>query len=442
MSRSIEYKKERLKFLLENELDSNISQESISHGSRRLLDWICHRCGYRWSAVVKERCKAFEDCPGCSPHKRLKYVVCNDCEKLYEFPYTKEIDDYFICKKCKLIRKGYKSFEENLEISYKKDSILFEKLKDYTKLSKEDFINITNHQKLFLKCPTCKDVWEDTKYNIKNRKNVCKNCYKENFKDKVTNKFRLKYPEISRYIKENQIIRKKSHKKIEWKCPECNYEWSSSIHTIFKRKYKYVCSKCYIKPTKGLRSGIKPIIETHPELASELVDKSLENKISYGSGKYVEWCCKKCSHIWSMCPNARSKGHGCPECAKINKESKYELFINDFLINNFPNLEFRRNDQETIISDLRKDSQYPLELDFYIPSIQLAIEHQGQHHFRAICNHYVELEKIQKKDLEKKEICSQLGIKLLETTYKQSYKTIGKFLKKEINNRIKEFKEG
>lgn len=57
-----------------------------------------------------------------------------------------------------------------------------------------------------------------------------------------------------------------------------------------------------------------PLSTTHPTLASELVDSSLADTISFGSTKKVEWECSS-GHRWFARPNSRSHGAGCPVCA-------------------------------------------------------------------------------------------------------------------------------
>ena len=53
----------------------------------------------------------------------------------------------------------------------------------------------------------------------------------------------------------------------------------------------------------------------HPELAEELVDKSLLLTLGSSSRKKVEWKCEK-GHKWYALVNNRVvKGYGCPYCS-------------------------------------------------------------------------------------------------------------------------------
>jgi hypothetical protein len=60
-----------------------------------------------------------------------------------------------------------------------------------------------------------------------------------------------------------------------------------------------------------------------------------------------------------------------------------------------------------------------LELDVYLPELKLGIEYQGQQHFHAIDAWGGEeaLEKLQERDLIKKELCLIHGVKLIEIDY-------------------------
>ena len=40
------------------------------------------------------------------------------------------------------------------------------------------------------------------------------------------------------------------------------------------------------------------------------------DEIVYSSNKKVWWKCSKCGHEWLTDPNHRSRGQGCPKCAK------------------------------------------------------------------------------------------------------------------------------
>lgn len=60
-----------------------------------------------------------------------------------------------------------------------------------------------------------------------------------------------------------------------------------------------------------------------------------------------------------------------------------------------------------------------LELDIYLPTLNLAFEYQGQQHFHPIKAWGGEkaLKKIKERDARKVEICRQIGVKLIHISY-------------------------
>lgn len=60
-----------------------------------------------------------------------------------------------------------------------------------------------------------------------------------------------------------------------------------------------------------------------------------------------------------------------------------------------------------------------LELDIYLPALNLAFEYQGQQHFHSIKAWGGEkaLKNIQERDARKAEICKQVGAKLIQISY-------------------------
>jgi len=58
----------------------------------------------------------------------------------------------------------------------------------------------------------------------------------------------------------------------------------------------------------------RPLAETHPHLATEVVDQSLAAKVTAGSGKKLSWRCKA-GHEWEAKVANRVNGIGCPYCS-------------------------------------------------------------------------------------------------------------------------------
>lgn len=57
-----------------------------------------------------------------------------------------------------------------------------------------------------------------------------------------------------------------------------------------------------------------------------------------------------------------------------------------------------------------------IELDIYIPSLNLALEYQGEYHFKTF--YYIgEHKTVSERDSEKKELCKKAGLTIIEIPY-------------------------
>ena len=102
------------------------------------------------------------------------------------------------------------------------------------------------------------------------------------------------------------------------------------------------------------------------------------------------FCSKSCSAKY----NNTHKTYG-------TRRSKFEKYAENTLTKLYPTLEIHFNRKDTISS----------ELDIYIPSLQLAIEINGIHHYKAIYSEQV-FKNVKQNDISKVKICAQKGIKL------------------------------
>lgn len=102
-----------------------------------------------------------------------------------------------------------------------------------------------------------------------------------------------------------------------WLCPRCGYEWEASPNN---RKKGAGCPCCSGHVPK---SGENDLATLHPELLKEWdYQKNIgldPRKLLPGSGKKVWWKCSRCGHEWETIIASRTKGHGCPVCAKHRK---------------------------------------------------------------------------------------------------------------------------
>ena len=111
-------------------------------------------------------------------------------------------------------------------------------------------------------------------------------------------------------------------KAVWWLCPQCGYEWEASPNN---RKRGVGCPCCSGRVPK---SGLNDLTTLYPGLMEEWnFQKNIglnPRQLLPGSGKRAWWKCSRCGHEWEAVIASRTKGHGCPKCAKQKKRPKSE----------------------------------------------------------------------------------------------------------------------
>lgn len=108
-----------------------------------------------------------------------------------------------------------------------------------------------------------------------------------------------------------------SNKKVWWLSPACGHEWDAKVNA---RNKGVGCPVC-----KGLRvlEGFNDFASCCPELMKEWHHtKNMDidpTKITKGTHKKAWWVCSVCGYEWEADIGNRSKGIGCPECAKLKR---------------------------------------------------------------------------------------------------------------------------
>lgn len=109
-----------------------------------------------------------------------------------------------------------------------------------------------------------------------------------------------------------------SDRKVWWKCKE-GHEWPAPVR---RRSQGIGCPYCAGKHTVV---GKNDLGTTHPHLLEEWdYQKNMPlspTECSFGSNKRVWWICKTCGHKWRSIIQDRTRGHGCPACARNRHKS-------------------------------------------------------------------------------------------------------------------------
>ena len=194
------------------------------------------------------------------------------------------------------------------------------------------------------------------------------------------------------------------------------YDYSKAEYINSKTKICIICPKhgeFWIRPNDHLNgqgcrkcsdelNGLKKrktkeqFIEEARKIHGNKYDYS---KVEYlGLNKKVCIICPEHGEFWQS-PYGHLRGDGCSKCSVSLLENELIEFLN------------KKN-----ISYTFRNRSLPwlngLELDFYLPEYNAAIECQGIQHF--VEKHFFEpLEKIQERDSRKLKLCKENGIKLL-----------------------------
>lgn len=159
-----------------------------------------------------------------------------------------------------------------------------------------------------------------------------------------------------------------SPKKVWWKCKKCGYEWQAKINN--RALLGRGCPCC---ANKIVITGINDLATTHPEIAKEwhpTKNETLTAKdITYGSNKKVWWICPQ-GHEYKATIGHRTSENGtnCPICNSGRQTSFAEQAVYYYVKKLYPDA----------INRYKAEFLGRMELDVFIPSINYAIEYDGE----------------------------------------------------------------
>lgn len=240
-------------------------------------------------------------------------------------------------------------------------------------------------------------------------------------------------------------IKSKIEEDLDYECISCKdvvYEYAEIKHkncgNIFKMKpndflyNKHRCPFCFKKPVYT-ESLIKDLLKekfSDFELIEISNDKNI--KSSRRKMKVLHIPCQTTSSI--IIHNFFINGQRCKECSKqklgFSGNSKRADIIENFLNEN--SIAFEK---EKTFEDMVYIKQ--LRLDFYIKSLNIAIEYDGKQHFKTNEHNKIftteRLEIQKERDAIKTEYCKNNNIKLIRFNYLQTDNEILEELRKIFN---------
>ena len=192
--------------------------------------------------------------------------------------------------------------------------------------------------------------------------------------------------------------------KVWWTCPKCNYAYERQIRNRTQRKNR--CPNCSTKNSTSVNWGVNDLKSQNPRIAQEWdYDKNanlIPDNITVNSGKKVWWICPV-GHSYQAVIRDRNLGTNCPICNKRHSSSFPEQAIFYYIKKAFPDA----------INKYKDIFQNSMELDIYIPSMQIGIEYDGKQWHNTEESH--------KRELKKYEICKKHNITLIRIKEKTEY---------------------
>ena len=213
-----------------------------------------------------------------------------------------------------------------------------------------------NKQKIKWQCSSGHQ-WEATFSDIKNNDSWCPECCGHEHKT-------IEHCCALSKLKNGKCLSteyKNSKTKLLWEC-EKGHQWQATYSKINQGQW---CREC---------SGYKKKdIDFFKDLAKKNNGQCLSDKY-INSISPLLWRCEK-KHEWSSLPHRITQGSWCSVCINKNQEKLYsilqDIFHNKEIEYNYRGFSWLKNKKK-------------MELDFYIPNLKLAIEYNGEQHYRPV----------------------------------------------------------
>lgn len=346
--------------------------------------------------------------------------ICKKHPENIQVTHWNKIQQGCGCRKC-----GYETVAHKLRIQKKTKyaNVLkkFEKAGLYLLTSEEEYMSESNPIMRFI-CRCCPDLIQEKTRTAFQQAPHCSLCINTD---------------------KNKIRRSEQYNEFVKRCEEKGYIPISNVEDYknVATSMKYICPKhgeqttnlSHLREGKGCpicgheSASMKTKI-SHEELERRLAEKELKIISKYDNLHSV--AIFQCL----LHPNVQFKARisdviysdvKCPACHESKGEKKIRLWLEKHNIYFEPQKRFKEL--------FRYKSQNKLSYDFYIPSLNILIEYQGQFHdgtaWQQTKEHYAE-QKI--RDAMKKEYAQNNGYNFIEIWY-WDYKNIESILEKELN---------
>lgn len=353
-----------------------ISPEEVTLYSNKKYYWKCNKGHASYLTSPQKRMRN-QGCPICSNHKIVAGIndfESNNIELMKEWSWDKNkqlgilpdavssksgIKVWWKCVECQnewqasLVNRVAKGsgcpYCANLKVKtgfndLKSLNPTLAREWDYEKngdLLPENIV-ATSDKKVWWKCPTCGNSWQNAP--LRRKKRGCPYCSNKavacGYNDLETTNPELldiwDY-EKNKYFSPQNVVAG-SEKKVYWLC-EKKHSWKATINSVVGGNRCPYCSN------KKVLEGYNDIATVAPWMLLEWnYEKNVgisPQKLTPGSEKRVWWICAKCNAEWKSIVYTRKAGQsGCPNCAReagIEKKLIANAKINA-LFSKHPNL--------------------------------------------------------------------------------------------------------
>ena len=327
-------------------LNKNISPNQVYKNSNLKVWWKCPKCDYKWYGVTPRATREDTICPNCYSEFRISYS-----EKAVAL-YIKKIDNTIIenYKPSYLKGKELDIYIPNKKIAIEYDGVYYHK--NVKRDIDKDIICLNNKIKLYrireLGCPDlnsssiCIKRTDDNSESLNVAiKTLINDIYDINADvdverdnnhinqlinyNNISSSLSEVHPELVKewdYEKNNPLkpehLKSSSGRKVWWICSKCGNSWSA---VIASRSAGNGCPYC---SNRIIKKGFNDLNTICPSIVKDWNYVKNNNVTPYnigaGTAKKVWWQCNVCNYEWEASVNARVRGNGCPNCARVNKK--------------------------------------------------------------------------------------------------------------------------
>ena len=270
---------------------------------------------------------------------------------------------------------------------------------------------VNAHTKIKCKCKIDGHEWE-VKPNDLLKDVGCPKCYNNRRGDTLRKTYEEFINELKEINSDIEIIGEyiNDKTKIKCKCKIDGHEWEATPNSLLNN---HGCPKCYgrNKTTEEFKQEI------------EEINDNIEILGEYKSNKTKIKCkCKIDGHEWEATPNSLLNNHGCPKCNESKGEKRVAKYLDS------KNIDYKKQYK---FNECRSKKKLPF--DFYIPSLNIAIEYDGRQHYEII-DYFDGLDGFidtKVRDTIKTIYCKENNIKLIRIPY-WDFDKIEEILEKEL----------